>query len=167
MLEGPIKLPKEWKNKVSVMYSTTQTPKTVGVLDKDTHYPKDATHLKDAKEAKDATWINAKDVSDWSKIRSFKVETIGNVDWIDGSTKEINYQLHLPKNYKIGKKEVKSYNSFSVATNNLQPTETKDVVVSLQKKKIPKTGSSNTFISINLILVSALAFVMLKRIEEI
>ncbi|MEG0283653.1 MAG: hypothetical protein RR543_01780 [Erysipelotrichales bacterium] len=143
-LTGPISIPDKWKGKVDIQYSTTATPKVVGILDKYTNYPQNAEHLTDCTQAQDATWVDEKDVSDFSKVRSFKIEVKDSGLILPGRSIDLKFNMLTPgeseidpslMDTSIAKEERAANNSFAIAANNSQVVETYKVGVSLKAKE--------------------------------
>ncbi|EAG7299749.1 hypothetical protein BLH01_16170, partial [Listeria monocytogenes] len=88
-LTKAVEVPKEWKDKVEVTYSTAKNPKRAGILDKHTIYPIGTEPLVDNTEATQADWLTASEVKDWSNIYSFKIELKEGIEWIPGKSMKI------------------------------------------------------------------------------
>lgn len=132
-LNGPITLPESWQNKVSVTYTTSANPKKAGILDKNTIYPASTQKLEDAPNAEDATWLLEKDVTDWSKIKAFKIELNDSATWVSGADMKIKFAMAIPKDAKVTQK---AYNSFAFAANNSQVIEPYRLGVHLVTKAV-------------------------------
>ncbi|MBC2096156.1 MucBP domain-containing protein [Listeria welshimeri] len=147
-LTKEINVPNEWKNKVDVTYSTTKNPKLSGVLDKHTIYPQGAAPLVDNVDAVEADWLNASEVTDWSKIHAFKIELKESAEWIKGQSMKIQFDLITPKknqvdqallNQKTKKEKRAAWNSFAITVNNSQAIEPAQVGVALNDSVGPVT----------------------------
>lgn len=141
-LMGPITLPAEWEGKVSVYYSKEKTPKRDDLI-RNTVYPNGTAKLGNPTGAKDPAWMKQENVTDWTAIRSFKVELLPGVTWIKGVDMDITYTMEAPKverpsdksifNPKIDPMERAAWNSFAVATDQGQPIEPHRVGVYINK----------------------------------
>lgn len=72
-LTGPIVLPELWQEYATVSYSTAANPSRADLL-KNTLYPAGATVLSDPTNAEAPNWQTADQVTDWTQIKSFKIE---------------------------------------------------------------------------------------------
>ncbi|MDL2212239.1 hypothetical protein LJB88_05115, partial [Erysipelotrichaceae bacterium OttesenSCG-928-M19] len=191
-LTGPIKLNADWKNKVTVLYSTTATPKVAGLLDKNTKYLSDDFPLVDAENAKLATWLKAEDVKDWSKIKAYKIESKENIEWLQGKGATVTYSLKTPKTNIIETSQLSqkitqptANNSVAVAANYSHAVEPEHVLVTLkakpnqdnnhnensnkQNKKdlaTPITGDNQIFLAMILLLIGLGLLYSNHRIEN-
>lgn len=147
-LTKAVEVPKEWKDKVEVTYSTAKNPKRAGILDKHTIYPIGTEPLVDNTEATQADWLTASEVKDWSNIYSFKIELKEGIEWIPGKSMKIQFDLKTPKKNQIDKTLLKqqtkkedraAWNSFAVAVNNSQVIEPAQVGVALDDSVAPVT----------------------------
>jgi putative cell wall-binding protein len=137
MLTGPLKLPTAWSNKAEVKYSTVANPKKVGTLDKNTVYSQNSAHLEDSDDAEIANWKSEAEVDNWEDIKSFKIESNEDIDWIQGRNAEITFDLKMPdKKSGVNEKSI-AYTSFAVAGNHSQAIEPNDVGVELTVKSDP------------------------------
>ncbi|MGR3741613.1 hypothetical protein [Companilactobacillus sp. DQM5] len=134
-LTGPINIPKSWEDKVNVEYTTSSNPKKSGILDKDTIYPSTAQKLEDAQGAEDATWVSAKDVTDWTKIKAFKIELKDKTTWVSGADMAINFGMKVPEDAEA---KTTAYNSFAFASNASQVIEPYRLGVEIKDPVGPK-----------------------------
>lgn len=131
-LKGPITLPAEWQNKVSVFYSESKNPKRDDLI-RQTKYPEHTPKLTNPAGAQNPNWKKQSDVEDWSKINSFKIELLPNKTWIKGVNMDILFAMTAPNQGEVSNKtlldskiepmERAAYNSFAVATDEGQPVE--------------------------------------------
>ncbi|WP_239253857.1 MucBP domain-containing protein [Listeria ilorinensis] len=148
VLTGPIHLPESWENKVIVKYSTSKNPKRTGILDKHTQYPTTAAPLVDPADVDDAAFVTADQVTDWNSIHSFLIELKDGVEWANGSNITIDFTLKTPSEKEIATELLDqeipankraANNSFALAANGLQATETAAVAVLLDNTAAPVT----------------------------
>lgn len=145
-LSGPIKLPKEWANKMEVTYTTSKNPKRVGILDAHTMYPTGAVVLTDPSDAEDAIWSSEQEVSDWSNIHAFKIQLKEGFSWAKAQGLNVEFELRAPKlesldpqllNTQVAREERAAYNSFAIAANQSLAVEPGRVGVTLNKEIQP------------------------------
>ncbi|CAM3231211.1 SpaA isopeptide-forming pilin-related protein [Vagococcus fessus] len=131
-LNGPILLPTEWQNKVSVYYSEATTPNRDDLM-RQTNYPEYTPKLTNPTGSQNPNWKKQSDIKDWSKINSFKIELLPNKTWIKGVNMDVLFSMTAPTqdevsnrtllDSKIEPMERAAYNSFAVATDEGQPVE--------------------------------------------
>lgn len=158
---GDLDLPSEWEDKVNVYYSTAKKPERDDLI-QDTDYPEGTKGLSNPDGAEPPNWKEAREIEDWSRINSFKIEMKDGNIWLEGVDMEINYSMTMPKQEELEKldngvldyttePETRSaWNSFAVATDNQQPVEPERVGVSVlekidipvEKKWVGKVGES-------------------------
>ncbi|MEW4355209.1 SpaA isopeptide-forming pilin-related protein [Streptococcus pneumoniae] len=154
ILTGPIGVPAEWQDKVTVYYTTVATPSRADLYAK-VDYPEGASQP-DAMNAEDPNWQTADTISDWSAVTAFKVELNDGVAWIPGQGIHMDFQMKAPDNPEapvvdatVNEKERAAWNSFSVTTNGLFAVEPEKVGVALQpvaqkyRLKIVKVNEEN------------------------
>lgn len=132
MITGPITLPTEWEDKVTVHYSTATNPRRDD-LTKNTIYPDSTTQLGNPTGAQNPNWMTEAQVSnDWSKIHSFKIELKDGYTIDPGEVAEIVFDMKAPDicdvpneilNKKVDPKQRAAWNSFATATDHGQPVE--------------------------------------------
>lgn len=151
ILNGPIELPAEWKDKIDVYYSTSQNPKRDDLYSK-VKYPTGAYKHVDPAGAEDPQWNKdtaAWTADDWAKVHSFKLELKDGVTWVKGQDITLTFTMKAPKEDVVDaavlvegmperSEEIEmkaAWNSFAVSTNSLLPTEPERVGVILSKVK--------------------------------
>ncbi len=148
VLSGPITLPSEWASKTEVFYSTESNPKRSDVLYDKVKYSKNAEKHTDPADAVSPLWLKEADVTDWTKIRSFKIELKEGDIWVKGQNLELTFKMTAPEsrdadyviddtaagtpaeNYSrvlYGKNA--AWNSFAMTANGILPTEPERVGV--------------------------------------
>lgn len=153
ILTGPIGVPAEWQNKVTVYYTTVAIPSRADLYAK-VDYPKGASQP-DAVNAENPNWQTADAIADWSTVTAFKVELNNGANWIPGQGIHMDFQMKAPENpdaavvdASVNEKERAAWNSFSVTTNGLFAVEPEKVGVALEsvvpkyRLKIVKTNES-------------------------
>ncbi|WP_411953819.1 SpaA isopeptide-forming pilin-related protein [Alkalibacillus sp. S2W] len=130
-LTGEIQLPSSWEDKVEVYYSTALTPERDDLI-RNTDYPDSTEELSNPSEAENPNWTLAENVTDWSNIRSFKIEMADDAEWIDGEEITINFSMQAPEasevNLDVLDRDIEpndraAWNSFAIATDQGQPVE--------------------------------------------
>ncbi|WP_067086853.1 SpaA isopeptide-forming pilin-related protein [Streptococcus marmotae] len=157
-LTGPITVPAEWQDKVTVYYTTVAVPSREDLYSK-VDYPEGASQP-DAVNAEDPNWQTADMIADWSAVTAFKVELNEGVAWIQGQNIHMDFKMKAPDNpdatvidTTIDEKERAAWNSFSVTTNGLFAVEPEKVGVVLvpndryQLKIIKRESDTNTTLS--------------------
>ncbi|MDY3052328.1 MAG: isopeptide-forming domain-containing fimbrial protein [Ndongobacter sp.] len=148
LLTGPIELPDSWTSKVDVFYSTESNPKRSDVLYNKVRYSDGAEHHEDPADAVEPTWLTESEVTDWSTIRSFKIELQKGDVWVKGQDLVLLFKMAAPedreadyviKDASAGALEElyprltyaknAAWNSFAMTTNGLLPTEPERVGV--------------------------------------
>ncbi|MDR1781817.1 MAG: hypothetical protein LBR40_02335, partial [Bacilli bacterium] len=151
MLNGPIKVDKEWLNKVNIKYSTAINPSKVNILDKYTNYQVNSTKLSDINCDK-TVWLNEDEVKDWSKIHSFKLEINNDIDFISGASHKISFNLKVldTVNYqktlfddKLPLKQRVAYNTFALSANYSQVIEPQTSAIVLSNSTNNKINKEN------------------------
>lgn len=99
-LQGPIKLPKQWDKIATVSYSEDETPYIKGVVDANTHYPVGVPHIQDTGND-DTLWIEESQVTDFSKMRSFKIAVKDSKAWLESENAIISFDVKLPNTGEI------------------------------------------------------------------
>lgn len=144
-LNGAVKIPDEWKDKVTVYYSTEANPKRSDILYNKVKYPTGSFEHQDPDTAVAANWMIESAVTDWSSIKSFKIELNKDDIWVKGQDIELTFSMkapsetdasyivslessQLPKRTDALEKKA-AWNSFAVTTNTLLPTEPERVGV--------------------------------------
>ncbi|MCH5462635.1 KxYKxGKxW signal peptide domain-containing protein [Lactobacillus sp. LC28-10] len=99
-LTGPITLPSGWNDKVTVKYSTD---------------------LANGVDPSVATWQNADQISDWSKVSGFWIYLDPSAGiTVPGGQQVITYKLAVPSKTEKG---LVAYNTFYMSANQLSATE--------------------------------------------
>jgi fimbrial isopeptide formation D2 family protein/LPXTG-motif cell wall-anchored protein len=144
-LTGPISLPEEWTGKVTVQYSEATNPSRSDLNDV-VNYPETTEELADPDGATEANWKAENQVSDWSKIHSFKI-TLNNGEWTSGNTMALNFQMKAPNdlskeltNKDKDEQSRAAWNSFAYTAENSQVVEPErvGVVVNAEEPDIHK-----------------------------
>lgn len=95
-LNGPVKLPIEWVDKVDILYSTSKNPKRDDLI-KNTKYPDGTTQLSNPEGSEDPNWMTEEEVNNnWDKIHSFKIEMKSEANWLPGENMDVIYQVKAP-----------------------------------------------------------------------
>ena len=134
-----IAVPKEWKDKVDIYYSTSENPKR----DDLTKHTKGSFKLGNPEGAQDPAWKHEKDMTDedWAQVKSFKIEMKKNENWIKGADIDITYSMHVPTEDQLSDdlqtcttapETRAAWNSFAVATDYGQPVEPERVGVAIE-----------------------------------
>lgn len=135
-LKKAITLPEDWKNKVSVFYSTTKNPNTVGELDVNTDYA-GQDPIKNPIQGENAKWISESDVKDFSEMKSFKlIFDKKDKEWVAGSTRRVLFEMGVPESVwdlKVGDVK-KAWFTVAAAADKLVPTEAVKTGVSVEGK---------------------------------
>ncbi|UOQ49319.1 hypothetical protein MUN88_04125 [Gracilibacillus caseinilyticus] len=130
-LNGEITIPSSWTDRVDVMYSTAKNPKRDD-LTRNTDYPDTTEQLNNPPGAQDPNWMEANEVSDWSSIHSFKIQSKSNTDWLEGESITISFTMVAPSAQEVSEDVLNgnieptsraAWNSFAIATDNGQPVE--------------------------------------------
>lgn len=141
-LTGPITLPDEWQDKVTVHYSSAKTPK-IDDLTKNVNYPETTEKLTNASSAVSPNWQTESSVTDWTAIHSFKVELKAGVEWVSGKEILLNFQMKAPSENELSanlldpnleEQTRAAWNSFAFAVDDLQVVEPEQVGVVIEKK---------------------------------
>jgi hypothetical protein len=141
-LTGPITLPDEWQDKVTVHYSSAKTPK-IDDLTKNVNYPETTEKLTNASSAVSPNWQTESSVTDWTAIHSFKVELKAGVEWVSGKEILLNFQMKAPAENELSanlldpnlaEQTRAAWNSFAFAVDDLQVVEPEQVGVVIEKK---------------------------------
>ncbi|WP_340504327.1 SpaA isopeptide-forming pilin-related protein [Enterococcus faecalis] len=134
VLTGPITIPNEWQDKVTIEYSEAMNPSRQD-LDKDVNYPSTTDHLVDPAGAQAPNWKAEKEVTDWSKIHSYIVH-LNDGQWTKGDKITLTFSMKAPEklssdltNPKIDEKTRAAWNSFAYSANNSQVVEPERVGV--------------------------------------
>ncbi|EGO5141190.1 hypothetical protein H4N20_002877, partial [Enterococcus faecalis] len=134
VLTGPITVPNEWQDKVTIEYSEAMNPSRQD-LDKDVNYPSTTDHLVDPAGAQAPNWKAEKEVTDWSKIHSYIVH-LNDGQWTQGDKIALTFSMKAPEklssdltNPKIDEKIRAAWNSFAYSANNSQVVEPERVGV--------------------------------------
>lgn len=151
LTEGGVHLPKEWQEKVDILYSSVQTPKRDDLI-RHTDYPETATPLTNPPQAEEPNWLTADEVTDWNQIRSFKLEMKDDVQWLKGHDIEIEFRMKAPQVTEGEAKELldskeapssrAAWNSFAIATDNGQPVEPARVGVYMEETVDPNINKT-------------------------
>lgn len=135
-LKKAITLPEDWKNKVSVFYSTTKNPNTVGELDANTDYA-DQDPIKNPIQGETAKWLSESEVKDFSEMKSFKlVFDKKDKEWVAGSTRRVLFEMAVPESIwdlKVGDVK-KAWFTVAAAADKLVPTEAVKTGISVEGK---------------------------------
>ena len=136
-LTGPITLSN--LSDATIKYSTSKNPSR-SVLNDSISWPDGGTKLAD-KNAENATWLTASQVTDWSKIHSFMI-SLGDTKIKTGQTVDLEFTMQAPQRSKlstsqlsklfdqsVAEKERAAWNSFAITANNLMPVEPERVGV--------------------------------------
>ncbi|XZH90616.1 isopeptide-forming domain-containing fimbrial protein (plasmid) [Clostridium perfringens] len=143
VLTGPIEVPTEWKDKVSVLYSTSKNPKRDDLI-KNVNYPDSSEQLTNPAGVEEPNWMEASKVTDWSKIHSFKIELLENQVLDINDTIELNFNMKAPDSNEVSEDITNTnvdelfraaWNSFAIAVNDLQAVEPAKVGVVINKEK--------------------------------
>lgn len=143
ILKGPVVVPEDWKEKITIFYSTAENPKRDD-LTKHTIYPKGVPHLENPSEAEDPNWMLQSEVKDWSKIKSIKIELNENETIKVNEGTELLIRTKAPNEEEletdlfdadIDITDRAAWNSFAVATDYGQPVEPERVGVILRKNE--------------------------------
>lgn len=120
-LQGPIKLPKQWDKIATVSYSEDETPYIKGVVDANTHYPVGVPHIQDTGND-DTLWIEESQVTDFSKMKSFKIEVKDTRAWLDSESAIIRFEVKLPNTHDINLTDTNlAFNDVIFAANHNVP----------------------------------------------
>lgn len=154
-MTGPIQVPEEWKDKVTVSYSTEANPKRDD-LTKNVDYPVSTQKIENPASAADPKWMSEGSITDWSSISSFKIELKPSASWVKGQNIKLNFMMKAPSyeeitdknllNATIDEKSRAAWNSFAYAANRLQVVEPERVGVvmnELGKVRIQKVDSED------------------------
>lgn len=154
-MTGPIQVPEEWKDKVTVSYSTEANPKRDD-LTKNVDYPVSTQKIENPAGAADPKWMSEGSITDWSSISSFKIELKPSASWVKGQNIKLNFMMKAPSyeeitdknllNATIDEKSRAAWNSFAYAANRLQVVEPERVGVvmnELGKVRIQKVDSED------------------------
>lgn len=154
-MTGAIQVPEEWKDKVTVSYSTEANPKRDD-LTKNVDYPISTQKIENPAGAADPKWMSEGSITDWSSISSFKIELKPSASWVKGQNIKLNFMMKAPSyeeitdknllNATIDEKSRAAWNSFAYAANRLQVVEPERVGVvmnELGKVRIQKVDSED------------------------
>ena len=142
-LIGPIEVPKEWENKVSVLYSTSKNPKRDDLV-KNVNYPDSTEKLTNPEGSEEPNWIPENAVNDWGNIHSFKIELLEGQTLNLKDVIELNFKMKAPNSNEVSeditnantdKLSRAAWNSFAIAVNDLQAVEPTKVGVVINKEK--------------------------------
>ncbi|WP_208559048.1 MSCRAMM family protein, partial [Marinilactibacillus kalidii] len=137
LLTGPITVPNEWQDRVTVYYSTASNPER-DELTRNTDYPESTTQLTNPTGAEAPNWMVASAVSVWSDIRSFKIELNEGTAWVDGEAIVLDFSMQSPQATDVDPSVFDrtvtptaraAWNSFALATDEGQPVEPERVGV--------------------------------------
>ncbi|WP_347835820.1 SpaA isopeptide-forming pilin-related protein, partial [Gracilibacillus sp. JCM 18860] len=130
-LTGEITIPSSWTDRVDVLYSIAKNPKRDD-LTRNTDYPDTTEQLNNPPDAQDPNWMEASEVSDWSSIHSFKIQSKTDTDWLEGESITISFSMVAPTAQEVSEDILNgnieptsraAWNSFAIATDNGQPVE--------------------------------------------
>ncbi|MFD2386434.1 SpaA isopeptide-forming pilin-related protein [Enterococcus rivorum] len=154
-MTGPITVPSDWVNKVTVSYSTAVNPKRDDLV-KNVIYPGTTQKLTNPSSATTPTWLAASNVTNWATIHSFKIELNSGVSWVKGQGITLNFSMKAPDEVSIidrsildpAKEETSraAWNSFAYGANTMQIVEPERVGVvmnGLGKVSIQKVDAAN------------------------
>ncbi|WP_284140515.1 SpaA isopeptide-forming pilin-related protein [Virgibacillus sp. LDC-1] len=131
LLTGEIVLPSSWKDRVDVFYSTAENPKRDDLIRK-TDYPDTTQPLSNPPGAQEPNWMKSSEVTDWTDIHSFKIQSKNDEDWLDGESILISFSMQAPLasdvpedilDESIDPTSRAAWNSFAIATDQGQPVE--------------------------------------------
>lgn len=160
-MTGQITIPAEWKDKVTVFYSTSTNPKRDDLV-KNVIYPGTTQTLQNPLGATDPIWTLATSITDWSEIHSYKIEVNEGVSVIPGQNIMLEFRMKAPEEKNIADKTLldptvheqtrAAWSSFAYASNTLQAVEPERVGVvmdGLGKVGINKIDSEDTSIPLS------------------
>lgn len=156
-MTGPITVPTEWADKVTVLYSTATNPKRDDLV-KNVVYPETTQKLQNPSGATDPNWTLATNITDWSKIHSYKIELNTDVSVVPGQNIVLDFRMKAPEESSITNKSLvdptvneqtrAAWNSFAYASNTLQAVEPERVGVVMNglegKVSLQKVDSDDT-----------------------
>ncbi|GGD02990.1 hypothetical protein [Enterococcus wangshanyuanii] len=136
----------EWASKFDVMYSTSENPKRDDLIQK-VNYPSTTQKITNPANSSSPIWLSASEVQKWSDIRSFKISLKESEILEDLETFTVEFDMKADENIDF-KTEKVMYNSFAVASNDLQVVESPAVEIKV-KKDINKINIRQTVLNPN------------------